>query len=89
MGDRLGLKYEKSAEAVVPTILRSKIVGKGRTYRKIGTARVQESCLPSGVSDCDYTTKVTMSQYRPSSQGSWGCPKVCLAQDYGKFSDKD
>ena len=25
MGDRLGLKYEKSAEAVVPTILRSKI----------------------------------------------------------------
>ena len=26
---------------------------------------------------------------RPSSQGSWGCPKVCLAQDYGKFSDKD
>ncbi len=27
--------------------------------------------------------------HRPSSQGSWGCPKVCLAQDYGKFSDKD
>ncbi|MCR4285909.1 MAG: hypothetical protein NUW00_03380 [Candidatus Kaiserbacteria bacterium] len=26
---------------------------------------------------------------RPSSQGSWGCPKVCLAQDYGKFNDKD
>ena len=27
--------------------------------------------------------------HRPSSQGSWGYPKVCLAQDYGKFSDKD
>jgi hypothetical protein len=26
---------------------------------------------------------------RPSSQGSWGYPKVCLAQDYGKFNDKD
>src|SRR3989344_5986199 len=53
------------------------------------TARVQESCLPSGVSKCDYTMKITNSQSRPSSQGSWGCPKVCLAQDYGKFSDKD
>jgi len=53
------------------------------------TARVQESCLPSGVSSCDYTTKITNSQYRPSTQGSWGCPKVRLARDYGKFSDKE
>ena len=27
--------------------------------------------------------------HRPSTQGSWGCPKVCLVQDYGKFSDKE
>ncbi len=27
--------------------------------------------------------------HRPSSQGSWGRPKDCLAQYYGEFSDKD
>ena len=27
--------------------------------------------------------------HRPSSQGSWRCPKLCLAQSYGKFNDKD
>ena len=27
--------------------------------------------------------------HRPSSQGSWGCPKDRLARYYGKFSDKD
>jgi hypothetical protein len=27
--------------------------------------------------------------HRPSTQGSWGCPISCFAQDYGKLGDRE
>lgn len=27
--------------------------------------------------------------HRPSTQGSWECPKLCLAQSYGKLSNRE
>jgi len=53
------------------------------------TARVRENRLPSGVSGYDYTIKIILSQYRPSTQGSWEYPKSHVLWAEGKFSDRE
>jgi len=57
--------------------------GQNRYRKKYRTRVVREiRSLRGNMNNAKY-------HIRPSSQGSWGCPKACLAQDYGKFSDKD
>ncbi len=43
--------------------------------------------IPGQLNRGEYVLK--SCTHRPSSQGSWECPKLCLAQSYGKLSNKD
>jgi len=50
---------------------------------------VRENRLPRGVKALDRYVKVWCNQYRPSTQGSWECPKPILAMVQGKLNDKE